>query len=66
MTIPQPQTIPDAHGKPAFVQFPTGEWATSVREVKRMSMLLYFESSIITDAFGKEHGLGKQLTLHIE
>lgn len=66
MTIPQPQTIPDAHGNPAFVQLPAEEWAAFVSEVKRMSTLLYFESSIITDAFGKEHGLGKQLTLHIE
>jgi hypothetical protein len=65
MTIPEPQTIPDAHGNPALAQLPAEEWAAFVREVKRMSTLLHFESSI-TDAFGREHGLGKQLTLHIE
>jgi hypothetical protein len=26
MTIPQPQTIPDAHGNPAFVQLPASEY----------------------------------------
>jgi hypothetical protein len=26
MTIPEPQTIPDAHGNPAFVQLPASEY----------------------------------------
>jgi hypothetical protein len=63
MTIPQPQTITDAHGNPAFVQLPAEEWSAFVREVQRMSTLLRFESGF-TDAFrevrrvqsGKERG----------
>jgi hypothetical protein len=31
MTIPEPRTITDAHGNPAFVQLPAEEWAAFVR-----------------------------------
>jgi hypothetical protein len=67
MTIPQPQTIPDAHGNPAFVQLPAEEWAAFVRDVRRMSTLLRFESSL-TDAFHEvrrvQSGEERGTTLH--
>lgn len=67
MTIPEPQTIPDAHGNPAFVQLPAEEWAAFVREVKRISTLLRFESGL-TDAFREvrrvQSGEERGTTLH--